>query len=228
MPNLITSELTSWQGETVIGASGDIYRIDDATNDGLGVRVWVWNAKHRDLDELDPAGHAMTRDEALAAIEAHTLAALAAKDPTQPTDDEQRQDELRQEAAKKNGAFADLLNAVTAITDDADHRATLAALDAHRADTIDRMSTEYWVFPGVPISRIRGLDDGDNPLRQAEEDAAAWAEKTRDQATVVSVRVEKNPDGSKWAPALYFQFQGVLGVAEEHLRKNPEQERFDD
>ena len=228
MPNIITSELTSWQGETVIGASGDIYRIDDATDENLGVRVWVWNAKHRDLDELDTAGKQMTRDEALAAIEAHSLAALAAKEPMPLTADEQKQLDLRNSAAKDDRYFAGTLNAVNAIADDTDRQTVLTALDAYRAEAIDRMSTEYWVFPGVPISRIREVEGGDSPLSQAEEDAASWAEKTRDQATVVSVRVEKHSDGTKWSPALYFQFQGVRGVAEEHLRTNPAQERFDD
>lgn len=228
MPNIITSELTSWQGETVIGASGDIYRIDDATDENLGVRVWVWNAKHRDLDELDPAGQSMTRDEALAAIEAHTLAALAAKEPTPLTDEERKQVELRDAASKSDQHFAATLTAVNAITDDTDRRAALTALDAYRAEAIDRMSTEYWVFPGVPISRVRDAAGNDSALKLAEEEAAAWAEKTRDQATVVAVRVQKNNDGTKWSPALYFQFQGVRGVSEEHLRTNPAAERFDD
>jgi hypothetical protein len=227
---MINTELASWTGDAIIGPSGDVYRIDDATHDGLDVRVWVWNAKSRDLDELDtPAGTTpKTREEALTVIEAHTLAALAAQEPAPLSTDEQKQINLRNAAAKDDRYFAGILNAVNAIADDTDRRAVLTALDTYRVEALDRMSTEYWVFPGVPISRIREVEGGDNPLSLAEEDAASWAEKTRDQATVVSVRVEKHSDGTKWSPALYFQFQGVRGVTEEHLRSNPAQERLDD
>ncbi len=230
MPNMINTELTSWTGDTIIGPSGDVYRVDDAAADNLDVRVWVWNPNTRDLDDLYTAAGATpnSRTEALAVIEEHTMRALAAKEPTPPTGDEQQQAELRNAAAKDDRNFAGVLNAVNDITDGTDRQTVLAALDTYRADAIDRMSTEYWVFPGVPISRLRSVEGGDHPLRQAEDDAAAWAEKTRDQATVVTVRVEKNPDGTKWSPALYFQFQGVRGVSEEHLRTNPARERFDD
>lgn len=222
MPNIITSELTSWQGETVVGASGDIYRIDDATNDGFGVRVWVWNAKHRDLDELDPAGQTMTRDEALAAIEAHTLAALAAKEPTPPTDDEQRQDELRNEAAQRDYAYGHVLTAVNAITDTTDRRTVLAALDKLRQQQFDDVRVEHWVFPGAPIGKFSTPLTHRIALEDAEECAAEWAQKHEGQATVVNVQLTRNPDGSWWAPAQYAQYQGVVFVSEDQLRQNEE------
>ncbi|WIE81043.1 hypothetical protein [Curtobacterium sp. MCSS17_016] len=229
MPTMINTELTSWTGDTIIGPSGDVYRLDDDFDTGLDVRVWVWNAKTRDLDQLDtPAGTTpKTRDEALAVIEVHSLAALAAKEPTAATDDDKQQDELRKAAAQQNRYFAGVLTAADKITDESARQSVLNALDEYRADAFDGMIHEYWVFPGVPIGKVKDGFGNDSALELAERAAADWAEKTHDQATVVSVRSERNPDGSAWSPATYFQWQGVRGVTEEQLRKNEPTERFD-
>ena len=87
MPNIINAELASWAGETIVGTSGNIYRLDDP-QDGTQLRVWVWDVNLSDLDPLftaagnDPAN----RDEALAILEQHNIQVLtdreaAAKQP---------------------------------------------------------------------------------------------------------------------------------------------------